>query len=139
MQDAEGVAGGVLAPPFASALTALPVVFDATHRGPSARGGRPLAPAAVEASTASTPALHASRSAAAAPAEAPPTAAPVVATGGYWVRLRELLKTHLGDERLVRAVAADMQRSHMRWVASLAVDEVEALAGGVMLPRQRRG
>lgn len=58
---------------------------------------------------------------------------------GYWVRLRELLTIHLSEERLVRAVAADMQRTHMRWVAGLAVDEVEALAGGVMLPRRRGG
>lgn len=139
MQDTEGVAAGVLAPPFAAALTALPVVFGATHRGPSARGGRRLTPAAAGTSAAagaSAPAVAAPRSVAAAPAAAP---APAVATGGgYWGRLRELLTTHLGDERLVRAVAADMQRTHMRWVAGLAVDEVEALAGGVMLPRRRR-
>jgi len=136
MQDSEGVAGGVLAPAFAAALEALPVIFPPTHVGPASRGGRRLAPTAANGAPAAAP-----RGAAAAPtpsAGAPPVDPPAAtSTDSYWVRLRAVLSTHLRDERLVRAVAADMQRAHMRWVAGLSVDEVEALAGGVMLPRQR--
>jgi len=138
MQDTEGVAGGVLAPAFAAALEALPVVFPPTHVGPASRGGRRLAPTAVDGAPAPAAAPRVA-AAAPAPSAGPPPVATTAApsTDSYWVRLRAVLTTHLRDERLVRAVAADMQRAHMRWVAGLSVDEVEALAGGVMLPRQR--